>query len=105
MLFYKPVDRYWLTNRPSIYAKRWALKRSTYDRENTWPMTKEEYIQGPTPIVSKKATTLLDKIYKRSVDRVAYRAFSTLGAGLSLKVKVMSLEEAREARKRRRYRL
>ena len=69
MLFYKPVDRYWLTNRPSVYASRWAFERSTYDRENTKPLTKDEYLAGPTPIVSSKVAALLDKIYKRSVDR------------------------------------
>ena len=81
MLFYEPVDRYWLTNRPSVYATRWAFERSTYDRENTKPLTKDEYLAGPTPIVSSKAAALLDKIYKRSVDWVVnipvYRALGT----------------------------
>ena len=85
MLFYKPVDRYWLTNRPSIYAGRWAFERSTYDRENTKPMTKAEYLQGSTPVVSAKAAELLQKTYKRSAEKtVAREAYRALGTGKPL---------------------
>ena len=82
MLFYKPVHRYWLTNRPSVYASRWAFERSTYDRENTKPMTKKEYLEGPTPVASAKAMALLQKIYKRSAEKVVGReAYMALGVG------------------------
>ena len=95
MLFYTPVHRYWLTNRPAVYASRWGFDRSVYNRENTRPMTKDEYVEGgATPIVAKKAKDLLGKVYKRSIERVAYPAYSTLGAGLSLKVELVPREQA-----------
>ena len=93
MLFYQPKDRFWLTNTVQVYAKRWGFKRSQWDRDNMYVMTKEEYLQGPTPVVSKKATDLLGKIYKRSIERAAYPPYSTLGAGVSVKVNVVPREE------------
>ena len=93
MLFYKPVHRYWLTNRPAVYASRWGFDRSVYNRENTKPMSKDEYLEGPTPIVAKKTKDLLSKVYKRSIERAAYPPYSTLGAGVLVKVKVVTPEE------------
>ena len=86
MLFFKPVDRYWLTNRPSVYASRWGFGRSTWDRDNTKPLTKEEYLQGPTPIVAGKAMALLAKIYKKTVDQVVNGPiYRTMGTGRPFK--------------------
>ena len=84
MLFYKPVPRYWLTNRPSVYASRWAFERSTYDRDNTKPMTKAEYLQ---------------KNYKRSAERtVAREAYRALGTGRPLQ-RPLSAEPPRKTLK------
>ena len=56
-------------------------------------MTKEEYLEGPTPIVAKKTKDLLSKVYKRSSERAAYHAYCSAGAGVSIQVKVLTPEE------------
>jgi hypothetical protein len=93
MLFYQPKTRFWLTNTVQVYAKRWGFARSQWDRDNMYVMTKEEYLEGPTPVVSKKTTDLLKKVYARSCERASCPPFSTVGAGVKLKVQTLTPEE------------
>ena len=64
------MDRFWLTNSVQVYAKRWGFSREQWVRDNIRTMTREEYLQGPTPIVSGKVTALLTKIYENVAEYI-----------------------------------
>ena len=70
LLFPKPVNSFWLTNCVQVYAKRWGFSREQWVRENMRTMTREEYLHGPTPIVSEKVTALLTKIYENVAEYI-----------------------------------
>ena len=93
MLFYQPKTKFWLTNTVQVYAKRWGFARTQWDRSNMRLMSKETYLQGPTPVVSKKTTDLLKKVYARSCERASCPPFSSVGSGVPLKVKALTPEE------------
>ena len=68
LLFFKPVDPYWLTQRTSQYAPRWGFKRETWDHSQIRHLSREQYLQGPTPVLSGKVLALLSKVYQGAAE-------------------------------------
>jgi hypothetical protein len=69
LLFHKPVEPYWLTQRTSLYAPRWGFERKTWDHSQIRHLSLEQYLQGPTPVISGKVQTLLSLVYGKAAER------------------------------------
>ena len=72
MLFCKPVDPVWLTQRTGFCASRWGFEKKTWDHSRVRHLSLGEYLQGATPIISGQVQKLLSKVYNEAVGRVTY---------------------------------